>query len=375
MGSFSPITNSVSVSAMCQGGAALCAYGAGVLIGLAENPHISIEQIRGTSMGGLNAAFFAEGYAKGGKGGAIERINEQWEALTRFEKKASPLWYSFADSAHEACTQMSRIMLRSLTPPWIAQILETQADNVIRIMRDTPLTNQPQLRTHPILDFFTYMQQQGKGLDSDAIPEWCSINATRARNGQSIWQSTRDDIVIFKGKEITPYTLAAGGTLEGMMPGVYINGILMKDGGYSANPATILPPIMPDGRKSAVVEIRARPAGAYPRIDDGEPQTPSEARGYFNTTTDRDLHEMRERFPQLPFYKAEPKLNAEPDTHLKPPELVFDEGTIQRRMEAGRKDGRQLAAQIVADAFQNPSTPTDSHQRSQHFFPTLVAAS
>ncbi len=181
-----------------QGGGAHGAFTWGALKRLLQVPGLKIEAISGTSSGAMNAAAFAQGWARGGADGARESLDAFWLALSRHN--AVPDWWAAAGrltSGYWPTPGMARPM--SINP--LASLVASFFD--IDALRHGPI------RLH--------------------------VAATRVRDGAP---------AIFDNAQLSHDALLASACLPQWFPTVVIDGEAYWDGGFAGNP--VLEPLLTD---------------------------------------------------------------------------------------------------------------------------------
>src|SRR5260221_5576793 len=78
--------NPKTLNLALQGGGSHGAFTWGVLDRLLEEERLDIEGISGTSAGAMNAAIFAQGYAKGGRQGAKAELDRFWHKVAELAR-------------------------------------------------------------------------------------------------------------------------------------------------------------------------------------------------------------------------------------------------------------------------------------------------
>jgi len=185
-----------------QGGGALGALTWGVLDRLLEEPKLKIEAISGTSAGAINAAALTSGYAKGGREGARQCLDDFWNSVGTAS-------YSIGSSTgiHRALLPNPQRLLLGLTRFF------------------SPYQLNP-FDINPLRDIVA------KVVDFDAVQSRRAIRlfvgATRVRTGT---------LRLFENRELTSDALLSSACLPTLHHAIEVDGEPYWDGGYSGNPA------------------------------------------------------------------------------------------------------------------------------------------
>jgi NTE family protein len=226
----------VPVDLALQGGGSHGAFTWGVLDRLLEEPWLRIVAISGTSAGAMNAAVLADGWTKGGAGGARAALDEYWQRVGR-AAALSPLQRSPLDRL------MGRWTLDT-SPAYLAM------DLMSRLF--SPYDLNP-LGLNPLRGILA------ESIDFDRLagsPIKLFITATNVRTGRGH---------IFRNAEITADVLLASACLPTMFQAIAIDGEIYWDGGYAGNP-TITPLIREsDAHDTILVQINPRERPDTPR--------------------------------------------------------------------------------------------------------------
>lgn len=226
----------VLIDLALQGGGSHGAFTWGVLDRILEEPWLQIDAISGTSAGAMNAAVVADGWLKGGAGGARAALDAYWRRVSE----------AAAYSPFQR-TMMDRLMGRwSLdhSPAYVAMDLLTRVASPYDL---NPMGYNP---LKPILE---------ESIDFGALeksPIKLFVTATNVRTGRGR---------IFRNGEITADVLLASACLPTMFQAVEIDGESYWDGGYAGNP-TITPLIRESSaRDTILVQINPRERAEVPR--------------------------------------------------------------------------------------------------------------
>jgi NTE family protein len=231
-----PRRKPLAIDLALQGGGSHGAFAWGVLDRILEEEWLTIEGISGTSAGAMNAAVLASGYAKAGRAGARQSLDDFWTAVAdsaRFSPfQRGPLdvalgrWTLDHSPLYVAMDMMSRVLSPyDLNPRGFNPLAKVLAD---------------------IVDF-------------DAIakgPIKLFITATNVRTGRGR---------VFRQNELTPDVLLASACLPTMFQAIEIDGEDYWDGGYSGNP-TMTPLIQEcDSLDTILVQINPIERAGTPR--------------------------------------------------------------------------------------------------------------
>lgn len=201
--------NPKKINLALQGGGAHGAYTWGVLDRLLEEKDLVIEGISGTSAGAMNAAMLVSGYAKGGREGARERLEQFWQRISE-AGAFSPMHKTLADRLLTGWNM-------DLSPAYHWFDLMTRIFSPYEL---NPFNVNPM---RGILDdLLDHEAVQGCGLIK------LFITATHVASGQAR---------VFQCHEITPDVLLASACMPFYFQAVDINGESYWDGGYMGNPA------------------------------------------------------------------------------------------------------------------------------------------
>ena len=221
--------NARRVCLALQGGGAHGAYTWGVLDRLLEDERLEVEAISGTSAGAMNAAVFADGYGRGGRGEAKRALEAFWHNVseaTRF----SPLQPSLLDRMrggwnldHSPAFFGLDLLTRLLSP------YQLNPAN-INPLRDV---------LEKSVDFKRLAGCRTVGL---------FVSATNVRTGK---------VRVFQSGEITPDVLLASACLPFMFQAVVVDGEPYWDGGYMGNPSLF--PLIYNAQSRDVVIVQVNP--------------------------------------------------------------------------------------------------------------------
>ncbi|ARN80612.1 patatin-like phospholipase family protein [Methylocystis bryophila] len=226
----------VLVDLALQGGGAHGAFTWGVLERLLEEPWLKFDGISGTSAGAMNAAIFADGYARAGAQGARESLEAFWRRVAE-AGRFSPLQRSPLDIF------MGRWTLES-SPAFIA------TDMLSRIF--SPYDFNP-LGSNPLRDILLEL------IDFERLarsPIKLFVTATSVSTGRGR---------VFGNAHLTVDALLASACLPTMFQAIEIDGDAYWDGGYSGNP-TMTPLVREcDSRDTILVQINPIERPGAPR--------------------------------------------------------------------------------------------------------------
>ncbi len=193
-----------------QGGGAHGAYTWGVLDRLLEEKDIAIHSISGTSAGAMNATIMADGFRRGGREKAKEKLHEFWFKVSQLGSFLSPLHQTPLDHLAEGWN--------------IDQSFGYQMfDNLTRMF--SPYQLNP-LALHPLRKILAEM------IDWDTVNKGGSMSlfltATAVRTGHAR---------IFRCHEINEDVLLASACIPNYFQAIEIDGEPYWDGGYTGNPS------------------------------------------------------------------------------------------------------------------------------------------
>lgn len=220
--------DSLLIDLALQGGGAHGAFTWGVLDRLLEEPRVEIEGISGTSAGAMNAAVLADGYARGGREGARDALEDFWSRVA-WAALLSPIQRSPLDVLMGRWTMDTSpafitfdLMARLFSP----YDLNPQGANPLRDILDQCVDPQ-RIANSPIRLFVT------------------ATNVTTGRGR------------VFRNAELTPDVLLASACLPTLFQGIEIDGELYWDGGYSGNPT--ITPLVRECISSDTVIVQVNP--------------------------------------------------------------------------------------------------------------------
>jgi len=192
-----------------QGGGSHGAFSWGVLDALLEDGRLEFDAMSGTSAGAMNAVAFADGWSRGGRDGARERLHSFWRAVGRTGRfspvQRSPwdvMWGNWSvenTPGFMLFDAMSRVF-----SPYTANPLD---HNPLREVIEAEI------------DFERVRLGEGPKL---------FVSATNVETGQ---------LRVFEAGEITADTVMASACLPQIFRAVEIDGVPYWDGGYGGNPA------------------------------------------------------------------------------------------------------------------------------------------
>ncbi len=214
-----------------QGGGAHGAYTWGVLDRLLEDERLEVEAISGTSAGAMNAAVFADGLGRGGRGEAKRALAAFWANISE-AARTGPLqptpFDQFASGwnlDHSAAFVAFDMLTRMLSP------------YQLNPMNLNPLRGALE-----------------KSVDFKRLEECRKvklfISATNVKTGK---------VRVFQSGEITPDVLLASACLPFLFQAVSIDGDPYWDGGYMGNPAIF--PLIYGSTSPDVVIVQINPLG------------------------------------------------------------------------------------------------------------------
>jgi len=212
-----------------QGGGAHGAYTWGVLDRLLEEEDVVIEGISGTSAGALNAAMLVSGYAKDGREGAKQCLEEFWRRI----------------SEAAAFSPLHKTPLERMLTGWNMDYSPAYHwfDLLSRVY--SPYELNP-LNINPMRCIIEEI------LDEESMHA-CSIiklfiTATHVASGQAR---------VFQCHEITPDVLLASACIPFLFQAVEVEGQHYWDGGYMGNPA--IWPLIYNCQSEDVVLVQINP--------------------------------------------------------------------------------------------------------------------
>lgn len=287
-----------------QGGGAHGAFTAGVLDRLLETG-LTPDRVSGVSSGALIGTMLAQGWAADGAPGARKAIARLWErvaethAVSPLRNGALERWLWGADLSKNPVWQSAAMAMRLFAP---AQL--------------NPLGHNP---LRPVV---ADLLDPGLLVSAGAPP--LVVGATDVETGAA---------VLFKNDEITVEVLLASACLPFVFPAAEVNGRLLWDGAYSANPP-LAPLLSPDPPEELVL-IRAQP-----RRRPGRPGTQAEIFNRMNEIAFQGVIEAElatlPRSIRLRNYEADAALAGLPITSKLNPE----EDLLRALFAAGRETAR-----------------------------------
>ncbi|MEX0954217.1 MAG: patatin-like phospholipase family protein [Rhizobiaceae bacterium] len=192
-----------------QGGGSHGAFSWGVLDAVLEDGRLDIAAISGTSAGAMNAVALADGWSKGGREGARERLESFWRAVGtvgRFSPVQRMPWdvlWGNWSVEHSPGYQWFDAVSRAISP------------YVANPFGSNPLRDVVKRQ----IDFERVRSADGPKL---------FISATNVETGQ---------IRVFEKREVTADVVMASACLPQLFKAVEIDGVPYWDGGYGGNPA------------------------------------------------------------------------------------------------------------------------------------------
>ena len=198
-----------SVNVALQGGGSHGAFTWGVLDRLLEDGRLDIAAVSGTSAGAMNAVALADGWQRGGREGAREKLHSFWRAVAR-KGRFSPVqrmpWDVFLGnwSVDKTPGYFLFDALSRTFSPYVANPLNL---NPLRdvVEREIDFDN---VRACGAMQIF--------------------LSATNVQTGK---------LKVFRTPEITPDVVMASACLPQIFQAVIIDGSPYWDGGYGGNPA------------------------------------------------------------------------------------------------------------------------------------------
>ena len=218
-----------------QGGGSHGAFTWGVLDRFLADPGIRIGGLSGTSAGAMNAVVLASGFAKAGRQGAREALNEFWETISRIGSRSA-----FQHTPFDA-----------LFKPWIpgGSTMFKIFDLMSRLV--SPYQLNP-WNFNPLRDLVA------KHVDFELLRN-CEdpklfVSATNIRTGHHR---------VFRNRDISLDAVLASACLPMLFHAVKIGGEAYWDGGYAANPALL--PLIAESAPRDLVLVQINPI-ERPRI-------------------------------------------------------------------------------------------------------------
>ena len=222
-----------------QGGGAHGAFTWGVLDALLEDPSLRFEGLSGSSAGAMNAVVLADGWIKGGRGGARDALAAFWGEVGRL----MPLGMVTQGSGEAVSLSPASKLIASWAGLFSPSQLNPMELNPLRDLLKR-LVDFEQLRAQSPFKLF--------------------VGATQANTGK---------LRVFREHELSVDVLLASACLPRIHHPIEIDGEPYWDGGYSANPAVfplfyecdcadvllvLLSPLVRDGAPRTVEEIDER---------------------------------------------------------------------------------------------------------------------
>jgi NTE family protein len=233
--------NSKTLNLALQGGGSHGAFTWGVLDRLVEEERLDIEGISGTSAGAMNAAVFAQGFAKAGRAGAKAELDHFWGKVSELAR-FSPV---------------HRTALNHVLGTW--NIDGSPGSQWLDLMERvfSPYQLNP-MNLNPLRDLLV------EHLDVAAIqacdPLKIFICATNVETGHAR---------VFMRHDVTIDALLASACLPFVFQAVEIDGVPYWDGGYMGNPVIYPLIYYCDSRDVAIVQIN-------PLVRKGTPRSSTE---------------------------------------------------------------------------------------------------
>ena len=217
------------VNLALQGGGSHGAFTWGVLDRLLEDGRLQIDGISGTSAGAMNAVAFVDGWARGGRDGAREKLHDFWQAV----------------SAKGRFSPVQRTPLDVLWGNWSLEYSPSYRFFDLFSRLFSPYDLNP-LDINPLRDV---VEEQ---IDFDRV-HGCKeikvfVSATNVWTGKGR---------VFKAHEITPDVVMASACLPTIFKAVEIDGVPYWDGGYAGNPS--LYPFFYETRTNDCVLVQINP--------------------------------------------------------------------------------------------------------------------
>ncbi|MEO0544886.1 MAG: patatin-like phospholipase family protein [Pseudomonadota bacterium] len=191
-----------------QGGGSHGAFTWGVLDALLEDGRVSFEAVSGTSAGAMNAVALADGWTRGGRDGARERLDVFWRAVARkgmfspIQRTPWDVWFGNFSFENSPTFRLYDLLSRVFSP----------------------------YDTNP-LDINPLRDVVEEVIDFDNVT-YCSafktfISATSVQTGK---------VRVFDREEISCSAVMASACLPTLFKAVEIDGVPYWDGGFGGNP-------------------------------------------------------------------------------------------------------------------------------------------
>jgi len=197
------------VNVALQGGGSHGAFTWGVLDRLLEDGRLDFSAISGTSAGAMNAVALADGFARGGRDGAREKLHDFWRTVAR-KGRFSPVQRAPWDVVWGNWSVEN-------TPGYL------WFDALSRVL--SPYATNP-LNHNPLREVVE------EEIDFERVRACTAIklfvSATNVETGQ---------LRVFETREITADVIMASACLPQLFHAVEIDGTPYWDGGYGGNPA------------------------------------------------------------------------------------------------------------------------------------------
>jgi len=248
------------VNLALQGGGSHGAFTWGVLDRLLEDGRLDFAAVSGTSAGAMNAAALADGWMRGGRDGARERLSAFWKSVAR-KGRFSPvqrlpwdiLWGNW--SVENSPGYMMYDAMSRIFSPYLANPLNV---NPLREVVEEEI------------DFGNVRSCRGLAV---------FVSATNVQTGR---------LRVFSGDELSADVVMASACLPQVFRAVEIDGEPYWDGGYGGNPAIY--PFFYTNHVEDVLLVQINPV-----IREGAPKTAQEIQNRVDEITFNSglLHEMR----------------------------------------------------------------------------------
>jgi NTE family protein len=254
-------TSRKTLSLALQGGGAHGAFTWGVLDQLLEDSRLDIEAVSGASAGAMNAVVLADGWIRGGREGARERLETFWRAIS-VDGRMSSLQRTVFDAMMDA----SPFNGFGAGAFWMNLFKQSVS----------PYETNP-LNINPLKDFLEREIAFDKVQACREIKLF--VTATNVETGK---------VAVFKGSELTADHVMASACLPLVFQAVEIDGVPYWDGGYMGNPALF--PLFYGTGTDDILLVQINPVERK-----GTPKTPAEIRNRLNEITFNAtlLREMR----------------------------------------------------------------------------------
>ncbi|MEL6919759.1 MAG: patatin-like phospholipase family protein [Pseudomonadota bacterium] len=202
----SAVTKTINLA--LQGGGSHGAFTWGVLDALLEDGRVNFEAVSGTSAGAMNAVALADGWRRGGRDGARERLDVFWRAVARkgmfspIQRSPWDVWFGNFSFENSPTFRVYDLMSRVFSP------YDTNP-----------------LDLNPLRDVVSDVIDFDNVTHCDAFK--CFISATSVQTGK---------VRVFERAEIDCASVMASACLPTIFKAVEIDGVPYWDGGYGGNP-------------------------------------------------------------------------------------------------------------------------------------------